>query len=830
LKHKQVLAFVVILVAGSLFVLLKTTQGVGPDGKPKPWHLRRGLDLAGGLRVVLRAETSQLPKGEKWLPNKHLAAVVRVIRNRVDALGVSEPLIQPKGNDQVVVEMPMIENVDEALDQLKSTARLEFRHLRWVKDQRHRGKYTMEIERDEQGNEVYTFTTHDGKPVDPKKVIAESPVIVTGANLKPNARADKTTQAPFKIYVGIEFDRVGRKLFADFTRRNVNEYLAIVLNDKILSAPVVKTAILDGRATIEGGFETIEEATRLADFLNAGALPVPLEIVQSQRVEATLGKDSVEKSKVAGVVGLGLVVLFMFGYYLLPGAIADIALGIYALVTLALFKLIQVTLTLPGIAAYIISIGMAVDANILIFERLKEELRSGKTLRAAIDAGFARAFTSIFDSNVCTIITCFILYWLGTGPIRGFALVLGLGVVVSMFTAIVVTRTLLHLIVNTGLARHPSWFGLRRQWVTGQADRQVDVVGRMWTWYAISACVIIPGLIFIFGMNGLRPGIDFTGGSMMQLEFKQPVARASVESALDSLGLSGSMVQKSGDDPKQVFIRTKAISDRQMREVLKGLEEKVGQFKPLEIQQVGPTISRELTTNAVKAIVLASIAIVLYLSVRFAIGGLAYGFRFGVCAVTALLHDVGVVVGLFAIFGYFLKWEIDSLFVTALLTIIGFSNHDSIVIFDRIRENLRHRTKGESFDSLVNKSILQSFARSINTSLTVILTLVALLIFGAPSLRHFVVALTIGIITGTYSSIFNASQLLVLWQRIASHQPIGGVPAETMRPAPKPIEERPLVEVGGVEAEETREVVTTKPAAGAGTKTKAKAKKRKRRY
>ncbi|MDH7481092.1 MAG: protein translocase subunit SecD [Armatimonadota bacterium] len=831
MRHKHILALVIVLVAASAFILGKQHVTVTENGKQitKPWHLKKGLDLAGGVRVVLRAETDKLPKGEKW-SYKHLNGIVRVIRNRVDAFGVSEPLIQPKGIDQVVVEIPDIPNVDQAIEQLKSTARLEFRHLRWVQDKRHRGKYQMTIEQDEQGNDRYVFTDHDGKNVPVEKVLAESPVIVTGANLKPNAQANKMAQPPYEVYVAIEFDREGRKLFADFTRRNVGEYLAIVLNDQILSAPVVKVPILDGKATIEGGFRTIQEATRLAEFLNAGALPVPLEIVQHQRVEATLGQDSVDRSVLAGIIGLGLVVLFMFGYYLLPGVIADIALGIYAILTLALFKIIPVTLTLPGIAAYIISIGMAVDANILIFERLKEELRSGKTLRAAIDAGFARAFTSIFDSNVCTLITCLILGWLGTGPIRGFAIVLSLGVIVSMFTAIVVTRTILHLIVNTGFAQHPAWFGVRRQWVTGQTGRQVDVVGRMWTWYAISAAVILPGLFFIFGMHGLKPGIDFTGGSLMQLEFKHPVERASVEAALSDLGLRGSMVQKSKEDPKEFFIRTKNVSEEEFRTLQKRLKERVGEFEVLATERVGPTISRELTANAFKAIILASLGIVLYLSARFAIGGLAYGFRFGICAVIALLHDVGVIVGLFAIFGHFLHWEIDSLFVTALLTVIGFSNHDTIVIFDRIRENLRHRSKGETFDSLVNRSILQSFARSINTSLTVVLTLIALLLFGAsnPSLKHFNVALLIGIITGTYSSIFNASQLLVLWQRIASKQPLSGVPSEQPRTATKPMDLKPLVEQ--TESDVHEEAATVTPVRKAQTATKTKTKKRKRRF
>ena len=816
MKHTRILVFVIALVIAAGVVVVKLPT-------------KKGLDLAGGVRIVLRAETDKLPKGEKW-SDQHLNAIIRIIRNRVDIQGVSEPLIQPKGTDQIVVELPDIADEDEAIRQLRSTARMEFRHFRNVKDKRHpAAKYEMQIGRDDKGNDLYTFVDAEGNPVDTAKVIRESKLILTGDDLKPTARAAKNPST-YQTVVALEFKDRGKRKFADFTRRNVGEHLAIILEGKVLSAPVINEPILRGQAEISGRFEA-PEAQRLAEFLNAGALPVPLEVLQSQTVEATLGHSAVTKSVEAGIWGLIAVIVFMVGYYLLPGLIADLALGIYALLTFAVFKAIPVTLTLPGIAAYILSIGMAVDANILIFERLKEELRSGKTLRAAIDAGFARAFTSIFDSNMCTIITCIILGYYGTGPIRGFAIVLGLGVAISMFTAITVTRTVLHLIVNTGWAENLALFGTGRQWVTGKSGRQIDIVNRMWVWFALSALIILPGMYYLFGAHGLKGGIDFTGGSFMQVQFKQPVRNVEVDRILTKAGLTGSMVQKATDDPKTVFIRTKHVSEEKFAAVKADLKSSLG-GSVQSPERVGPTISKELRTNAVKAVLIAFVAIVVYLSVRFAIGGLAYGFRFGVCAVAATVHDVGVIIGLFAVMGYFRNWEVDSLFVTALLTIIGFSTHDTIVIFDRIRENLRHRAKDESFDGLVNRSILQSFARSINTSLTVVLTLAALLAFGAHNIRLFVIALLVGVVTGTYSSIFNASQLLVLWQRLTDRQPVFAKQAleSGAARAARARELKPIAEAVGTGNESDAEEPVIPGTALKPGRSKAKAKRRKRRF
>jgi SecD/SecF fusion protein len=447
--------------------------------------------------------------------------------------------------------------------------------------------------------------------------------------------------------------------------------------------------------------------------------------------------------------------------------VADLALIIYALFTLAVFKgalgwlgLPYVTLTLPGIAGFILSVGMAVDANILIFERLKEELRNGKSLKASIDAGFSRAFTAIRDSNLCTLITCVILFSMGTAEVKGFALTLGIGVVISLFTAITVTRTFLYVLISFGAGKHLGLFGLGRQW---QPNFNA-VKNRKW-FYALSTLIIIPGII-AWGMGGLKRGIDFTGGTEVQAVFSKPVQREVLVKAVTKT-FPDNLVIMAAKDNVSSEIAFVTVKDTKLNTYL-GVEQAIGTVGVPYILQshqvVGPEISKELTRDAFQAVIIAASLIVLYLATAFAIGGFVPGLRFGVSAIIALFHDVLVLIGVFSIMGFVLDWQINSLFVTAVLTVVGFSVHDTIVIFDRLRENLRHRNKTESFENLANRSIQQSFARSINTSFTVILTLLALLWFGEPSTKLLDWALLIGIVSGTYSSIFNATPILVDWE------------------------------------------------------------------
>ncbi len=605
--------------------------------------------------------------------------------------------------------------------------------------------------------------------------------ILTGADLEPQSSAHLGTDgAPTVSQV---FNPKGTAAFADFTTQHTGEIMGIVLDDAVLSAPYIKDPILDGQGEISGGFPTLGEAQSLSNLLNAGALPIPLEQVQTQSVEASLGVGAVTKSLIAGGVGLALVLLFMVAYYRLPGLLADIALLIYALFTLAIFKGglnwlfpgLIVTLTLPGIAGFILSIGMAVDANILIFERLKEELRDGKALRPAIDSAFKRAFTAIRDSNICTCITCVVLLSLGTASVRGFALTLLIGVLVSLFSAITVTRTLLYLLVDVfpGLAKNPALFGLGVNSLIGQTTGSgtragMNIIGRRKLFYGLSLAIIVPGLIFL-ALGGLKPSIEFTGGTQIQVKYAQAVTQPEVQKAVAAQGFKDDTVQMADGGTTAIVsvseqTRTASKLQSPVYQRLTTALNTLGPNTEQAFGNVGSVISKEVTSNALQAVIIASGLIVLYLALVFGIGGFVAGLRLGTSAVVALLHDILVLLGAFAIFGYFLGWEIDSLFITAMLTVIGFSVHDTVVIFDRVRENLRHKARGENFESLVNRSIGQTLARSINTSLTVVMTLVALVVLGGQTTRLLNVALLIGILSGTYSSIFNAASILVDWE------------------------------------------------------------------
>lgn len=803
-KYRQIFAFVILLTVVAAYIVYD-----------RP--MLRGLDLAGGMRVVYETR----PTTPEQAQNVSIQTIASILDRRINGYGIAESTVQPKGTNQVIVEIPDVKDhsKEELAQRLVQPTKLEFRYFKNVQSGRNpNAPYRMEVDGD-----VYTFYDREGNEVPHEKIIAESELILTGADLKDNAIANIEG---VQSVVLVEFQREGRQKFAEFTRRHVNDHLAIILNDQILSVPTINEPILQGKARISGRFTT-QEAQTFAQNLNAGALPVPLEIVEQNIVEATLGAQYVDQSIKAGIWGLVLVCIFMAGYYLLPGVLAVIALCLYALFTFAVFKSLGVVMTLPGLAGFILSIGMAVDANILIFERLKEELRAGKTLHSAIDAGFSRAWTAILDSNVCTLITCMILLALTAGPVKGFALTLAIGVLISMFTAITVSRTLLHIVSNMRFAQNARLYGLGRQIGahTG-VGRGLDIIGKRAIFFSFSTVMIVIGLFFI-ASGGLKPGIEFTGGSMVQLGFDKPVTVTEVRRAAQSAGMPEAQVQISRDgDRYSAFVRTREMTQAQQAGFRAELEKSLPGSKVESYSLIGPSISKEIKTNSIIAIILACILICIYLSVRFAQGGFQAGFKFGACALFALGHDVLFVLGAAAFFGKMYGWQIDAAFVTAILTVIGYSVHDTIVIFDRIRENTKLRLKGETFEQMVNRSILQSFARSINTSLTVVLVLATLLLFGGAVIRHFNAILMVGIVLGTYSSIFNASPLLVIWERKARAAK-GQLTASEMKPMVSTPDPAAVSLVGG---SDDKSESASDTASQGEAKHKANVKRRKRRF
>jgi SecD/SecF fusion protein len=803
--------------------------------------VRRGLDVQGGLRMTLRAEIEKLSPEERkqWTPER-MRLVIDILSRRIDSLGVIEPTIYQKGDTEIVIELPGFTDEQEARDLLQTTARLEFRYLRDVRtDKQPMARY--EIVLDKQGDEeVVKFrdlTSPDGKIIEPgmpeyQKIIESSPLIVTGDELE---RAEVVRQS-FSPEVLLIFNREGQDKFARASSLYLKEHIAILLDNKIISAPVIQSANLR-EPVIQGNF-TLKEAARLRDLLNAGALPVSLSLESISRVEAILGAQAWERIIQAGVIGFVVIAVFMALYYLLPGVISVLALGLYVLFATAMFKSLGVTFSLPAIAGIILSIGMAIDANILIFERLKEELRLGKTLLAGLDAAFKRAFPAIFDSNLSTILICLILYSFGTGPVQGFATTLGVGVAISFFTAIFCTRTLLYMLVGLGV--HPSerLFGLRRQLgqevgeQLGAAKDRFDFVNRRGLYYAVSGVAILIGLIFWFGLGGLKSGIDFAGGSELVLQrpiagatqpkpdsqqppaqneqATQPQARSEPTQQQPPAATQGDQQQQPpaqgeqaqpqpptaptalpdpinanlaqvlsllrqagfekvgalfGEGNRQLIVHV-ADADADSQSKIVDALKPLGELQVVSFASISPRVREETVQRAITAVAVALIAILLYIAIRFSIEGGWSGFKFGIAATLALAHDVLIMVGGAAILGYLLGWEINALFITALLTLVGFSINDTIVVYDRVRENLRQRARGETFATIVNRSLNQTLARSINTSLTLLIVLVALVVWGAVTqdLRFFYVAMLIGVIAGTYSSIFIASQIMVGWQ------------------------------------------------------------------
>jgi protein-export membrane protein SecD/preprotein translocase SecF subunit len=773
--------------------------------------MRLGLDLKGGTYVLLEADTSQVPPEQR---DDAMEGARDIIERRVNAWGVAESEIQREGSNRLAVQLPGITR-EEARDLIGRTAELEFKEPKRENQSDTASPFVCKSDAGESFS-VPSTVVGTGDEAMPSNLVPaaeghgwlcvptgqtastgsvewvaatgvgsdgkEKPL--TGHFLKANARVELMTAEPV---VAIEFNSEGGKLFGEITGRLVGLPMAIFLDEDIISAPTIRSHITGGSAVIEG--VPLEEGRRLAIQLNSGALPVPLTVIQESTVDATLGDDSVRKSVQAGEIGILAVIAFMILYYRLPGILASTALVTYTSVVLMIFKLIPVTLTLAGIAAFVLSVGMAVDANILIFERMKEELRAGRSLVVAIEAGFGRAWPSIRDSNVSTFITCGILWWFGdqfgANLVKGFALTLGIGVAVSMFSAIVVTRTFLRFVAGTPLARRLEWFAAGASARTpaapaptpsspspGKGVGFLDFVHRRGWYYLLSLAILIPGVISLLIPPALKPGIEFAAGTSMTIRFEQSVAAEDLRSALADLGHSEARVQSTSEGDfiiRMGELETMADvppvgpampSERDAIE--SGLEDRFGSLTVRDFASVSGVVSRQIGRNAALAVIAAAVGILLYIS--WAFRHLPKPWRYGISAVIATLHDVVVLVGLFSIFGKVFGMEINTMFITGLLTVIGFSTHDTIVVFDRIRENVT-RNPGVKFTEIVNASLTETLARSINTSMTVVVTITALLLLGGVTIQSFLLVLLIGVISGTYSSIFVASQLLVSWEQ-----------------------------------------------------------------
>ena len=689
-----------------------------------------GLDLKGGMHLVLRVDTAKLKEAAK---NDALERAIEIVRNRIDQFGVAEPLIQRQGIDQIVVQLPGVTDRERAKDLIGKTALLEFKLV----DDKPQDITDAQAGKAPEGFEF--VKDEDGKPILLGKTAA-----LTGEAIKDASVGIDQYGLPA---VKLEFNEKGISAFAKLTGEHINERLAIVLDGRVHSAPVIRSKIESGEAEITrgGGFGP-DEANDLRIVLRSGALPAPMVIEEERTIGPLLGADSVRTGVKASIIGSLLVFGFMIVYYLFSGFVACIALALNFLFILAYMGYFHATLTLPGIAGIVLTLGMAVDANVLINERIREELKMGKSLYASITAGYSKAFSAIFDSNLTTLIAAFFLFQFGTGPIRGFALTLTVGLIASMFTAIFVTRTIFEV-----LLLKCNFKSLKMLQFIGET--KLDFIGKRKIFYFLSSVLIIVGLVAFFKKGKEAYGIDFSGGQIQEYSFQRPVPLETVRSLLKEAGASDASIQQFKDDPKILMIRTTtdtadSVSAR-LKEKLKD-----NPFNVLRIEKVGPVAGKELQKKAILALVLSLLGILVYVGFRFK------HFNFGIAGVIALFHDILVTIGVLALTGR----QIDLLIVTALLTIAGYSINDTIVIYDRVRENMRGQRKLK-LSQIINLSVNQTLSRTILTSGVTLFVVIALFFWGGEVLHNFAFSLIVGFLSGVYSTVYIASPLVLAWSK-----------------------------------------------------------------
>ena len=833
MKRNRKLVLILALIAAAVYYLLPsvefysmTDDGLEAMGLKAPEQLadlknrslNLGLDLQGGIHLVLEVKTEGMEQQEA---QDAVAQAQEVIRNRVDQFGVAEPTIQRQGDNRIIIELPGVQDVQRAKDLVGQTALLEFQLLEPSEDRTRliqRIDQVLAPEEEEEEEDLLLSSTAESAPLSSMLNFAGEDLTVSGRDLQRVKNLLNTPEAQELIPADVEFIfsskpagaegnefyflyLVGKKpemtghmiqdafvsigqvveymgqpivnfsttdegvrLFSRITGSHIGERMAIVLDESVYSAPVIQSKISEGRGIITGS-GTQEEAKDLAIVLRAGALPAEVEIIEDRTVGPSLGRDSIEQGKTAAIYSMVLIAIFMILYYRATGLIADFALLLNMLFIMAVLAGFHATLTLPGIAGIILTIGMAVDANVLIFERIREELRSGKTIRAAIDSGYGHALSAIIDANVTTFLVGIVLYQFGTGPVRGFALTLCIGIISSLFTAFFVTRTIFDLIT-----RKSEQSTLSIGPVALFTNLNIRFLSLRNIGFGASAAVLLIGVVSILGINGIRPGIDFAGGTLLELHFDPAVQVEDIRGQLDRVPVGDAEIDLSKSEIKQfgsendILIRVTEsgegteVADGIMEVLESGFAASIAEMEWIRRQEkVGPKIGSELSSAAVRAVLVALGLILLYMAWRF------HRFLYGIAAVVALFHDVLITLGLLSLFDI----EITLAVVAALLAIVGYSLNDTIVVFDRIRENL-HTARRQGFDGTVNQSINECLSRTLITSATTLLAVLVLMIFGGEVNRDFTITLMIGVVVGTYSSIFVASPVLYLGQQRAA--------------------------------------------------------------
>jgi len=714
-------------------------------------------------RITLQLKDDEIDFIKKNAVNQSL----EIIRNRIDQFGVAEPIVLRQGENQIVVQLPGVKDPQRAMALIGQTAQLEFKMVaettginlaqmidevvkagQWREGESRKQLNLALQNRLPQGTEVYFEKVVDNKTKKESKtpILLETPVLMTGEMVKnAQVRIGGTFNEP---YVSLDLTSRGGQVFAALTEKSVGKRLAIVLDEIVRSAPVIREKILGGSAQISGSF-THNEATDLAIVLRVGALPAPVDIIQNLTVGASLGQDSINKGLFAGLLGTILVVVFMMVYYRLSGVIANLALILNMLLLFAGLALLGSTLTLPGIAGVILSIGMAVDANVLIYERMRDEFALGKSVKSGVDAGFTKAFWSVVDAQITTLITALVLFLFGTGPIKGFAITLSLGIIFNLFAVLFGCRLVYDILFSYKKIKKIKFFELVHK-------SNFDFMGVRKIAFTVSAVFALLGVVaFIQIARGhANMGIDFSGGTLLQYKTEKQFALQDVRSALSTNGFPGVDLQQVTNE-NRLIVKIKKSEEKVSNlsdDITAVLAKEQGDkgFTLESKSEIGSSVSADLRSKALLSIALSMLSVILYLALRF-------DFRFGLAATVATFHDVLIVLGLC----WLMDMEMTLLIITALLTLAGYSLNDTVVIFDRIRENIE-KNEGLGVHEIINISTNQVLARSVITVLTVLFTVVALFFFGGSTLHDFSLTLLIGLLTGTYSSIFVASPLLAI--------------------------------------------------------------------
>jgi SecD/SecF fusion protein len=742
--------------------------------------IKLGLDLQGGTSFLVEMDTNALanaeePSGTNGVSRAPdisgaLSQAVEVLRKRVDQFGVAEPVIQPAGGNRILIQLPGLSQSakESAKTQIQKAAYLEFRMVKDDSEEIVSSKNGQILQPIPPGYEMLKKIEQQpsGPPIAEYLVVRKKAENGLAGDIIESAGVSRDPLGNAVIEFRLTKD--GGLRFADVTRNNIGHRLAIVLDGELYSAPNIQGAIETGSGEITGHFSD-QDAFALANVLQ-NPLRAPLSIVSSEDVDPTLGKDSIRSGIMASGYAIIFVSLFMLVYYRFAGLAANVALVTNIIILMGVMCSIGTTLTLPGIAGIVLTVGMAVDANVLIYERLREEMAKGKSLRGAIAAGYARAFGTIFDSHVTTLISSVILIFMGTGPIKGFGVTLSIGIAASLFTSLVVTR----LIFN---------FLLDRNWITSLSmlhlikSAKVNFMKIASPLFVLTWTFVVISLAFgIFARGEKLFGVDFRGGDSTTFSFAQKLDVELIRSALTAGGEKDAQIQYQKDVAAgtETLRVTTAIGSSQKVQQL--LEDKFAdaKLKPLSEQNVGAVVGQEIQRSAIIASLLSLFGILIYVAFR-------YEFSFAVAAVVAVIHDVLLTIGVYCIANATSGREFNATVVAAVLTIIGFSINDKIVIFDRIREDLKLGARG-TFKEIINQALNQTLSRTIITSGTVFLATMSLYIFGGGVINDFAFTFLIGIITGTYSSIYIASAIVLWWHK--GERPNIGASAVTLQNGP----------------------------------------------